>query len=359
MDKGIAFREEYLHIGFTPPSILDNWTRRVRVFMKMYRETGLSNVYSIIFPKSCSLEELLLAHSKSYLDYVKKMGEKGEGFLDYGDTPAYKNVFEKARIACGGTLTLARMIEGNKLKIGFNPQGGFHHAKRNVASGFCVFNDIAIAAKFLRGKGFQRIAIIDIDGHHGDGTQKILYSEDILKISFHMYEPPWFYPGTGDIYELGEGAGLGYSVNIPLPEGAGDDLFIYAIEKVVLPVLNFYRPEMVIGQMGVDAHLGDPLVGLRLTSSSYRRFAEVIREVILKYTNEKFLGTAGGGYSPEVTARMWILMLAKIAEYDIELERIADKKENTVSDPYKREKFERKIKLLQKKLGEIHGINFS
>jgi len=357
--NGIAFIDEYLNIGFTPINLLNRWTSRVKTFMELYTKTNLSKNYKIITPISCKIQDLLLAHSKKYIDYVRKMGEKGTGYLDYGDTPAYKDVFDKARLACGGTVILAKIIINGKLKIGFNPQGGFHHAKKDAASGFCVFNDIAIAAKIFYNNGIKKIAIIDIDGHHGDGTQQILYSERILKISFHKYDPPWFYPGTGNIYELGECEGYGYSVNIPLPDGAGDDLFIYALEKVITPLLYYYKPEIIIGQMGVDAHIGDPLVGLRLTSASYERFIELVSEISSKFSYGRFLGTGGGGYVPETTARMWSLMLHKLVKNEDIVKKLKDKDEYTISDAYKITKFKKEITHLAEKLSEIHGINFS
>ncbi len=357
--NGISYIDEYLNIGFTPPQLLERWTTRVKIFMELYKQTKLAEKYKLIKPSPCSIDDLLLAHSKEYLKYVKKMGEKGIGYLDYGDTPAYKNVFDKARLACGGTITLAKMIIDEKLKRGFNPQGGFHHAKTDRASGFCVFNDITIAAKLFFINGLKNIAIIDIDGHHGDGTQQILYTEKILKISFHKYDPPWFFPSTGNIYELGKGEGYGYSINIPLPDGAGDDLFIYALENVVIPMLNYYKPRIIIGQMGTDAHIRDPLVGLRLTSLSYKKFADTIAEIISKFSNKRFLGTAGGGYVPETAARMWLLMLHRISGIEYDKDKLEDKEEYTITDNYKVTKFKEKIKELKTKLSEIHGINFS
>lgn len=339
--KAIVFDEEYLRIGFTPPSLLERWTGRVKLFMYLIKKYNLNKVYTIVRPHPCPEDLLLLAHDKEYVEYVKEMGKLGSGYLDYGDTPAYPNVYHKARLAVGGTIALAKMIIEHRLEIGFNPQGGFHHAKSSSAAGFCVFNDIAIAVRYLLKHGFKRIAVVDIDGHHGDGTQAILYSEPVLKISLHRYTPELFFPGTGDVYELGENEGYGYSVNIPLPEGSGDDIFEVVLKEAVIPLLYRFKPEVIIAQMGVDGHEGDPLVNLRFTSKSYLMFAEELRVIREKY-NVKILGLGGGGYDEEATSRMWVLMLAELAGL-APLGELRDKREGTSSN-------KESIKLVKEKI---------
>jgi len=345
--KAIIFEEEYLRIGFTPPYLLRRWTGRVKLFMDLIRRYRLDKVYNIIKPELCPEDLLLLAHDRRYIEYVKRMGELSSGYLDYGDTPAYSNVYHKARLAIGGTVTLAKMIVKGKLEIGFNPQGGFHHAKEDSAAGFCVFNDIAIAARFLLKQGFRRIAVVDIDGHHGDGTQSILYREPILKISLHRYTPGVFFPGTGDVHEIGEEEGYKHSVNIPFPEEAGDDLFELALKEVVTPLLERFKPEVIIAQMGVDGHKGDPLVNLRFTSKSYLMFARELKEIKTKY-NASILGLGGGGYDEDSTSRMWVLMLAELVGFK-PLKEIRDRNEGTNSD-------EKAIILVKNKITYLRSI---
>ncbi|MEM2914724.1 MAG: acetoin utilization protein AcuC, partial [Candidatus Bathyarchaeia archaeon] len=164
-------------------------------------------------------DELMLIHTKEYINFVKKKSEEGTGYLDYGDTPATKGCFEVASIRVGGSLYGAELIMDGKVDHAFNPGGGFHHARESNAAGFCIFNDVALTVRLLQKKyGVKRIAVVDIDGHHADGTQSILYREPILKISLHRYDG-FFYPGTGSLEEYGEGEGKGYNVNIPLPVG--------------------------------------------------------------------------------------------------------------------------------------------
>ncbi len=204
-----------------------------------------------------------------------------------------------------------RVIDGEDSHA-FNLGGGLHHAKPDVASGFCVFNDIAIAARWLvKNRGIQRIAIIDIDGHHGDGTQAIFYNEPVLKISSHRIG---IFPGTGYVGELGEGAGRGYSVNIPLPKKTSDDAYLYAYNEIVPPLLRWYKPEIIFLQCGIDGHLGDPLVGLSLTSRTYEAVANSIHDLANTLCNGKLLVFGGGGYDVNATARCWALIFTLISE---------------------------------------------
>jgi len=358
VDTAISFREEYLKISFTPLSLHGIWTGRIKLFMQLFKELSTDKYVKVITPRVATLEEILLAHSRSYVEYVKKSSIIGEGYLDYGDTRSYKGVFEDALLAIGGTTTLAEMIKENYIRAGFNPQGGFHHAKVNSASGFCVFNDVAIAALLFRKWGFRRIAIVDIDVHHGDGTQQILYNTDILKISIHMYYPG-FFPGTGNIYELGEDEGYGYSVNIPLPPGSGDDIFIYSVDEVILPLLEQYKPRMIIVQMGCDAHEGDPLAWLRLTTRAYDIFSLNIRNLAEKYSNGRILCLGGGGYNEDNVARSWLLMLINL--FNIEplrdiKDRLRDLNEGTKSSSELWDIVRRRTRELKEELSVVHKI---
>ncbi len=306
----IAYTEDLENISFTPPSLREVWTSRIRLFYREYvPRLGEALPLERIKPSPISEEELLRAHDREYIDFVKRKSIEGRGLLDYGDTPAYPGVFENALKTTSATLTLAQklLVEGG---IGFNPNGGFHHARRRSAGGFCVFNDLAVAALWLREKGIKRIAIVDIDAHHGDGTQQILYSSDILKISIHGYGYG-FYPGTGWIDELGEGAGYCRNINIPLPLGSGDDAFTIALREIVEPLLDSYDPQFLIVQGGVDGHRGDPLTDLNFTENSYLRFADLVSRLASR--GVPVLITGGGGYVPGTVARIWALMIARVA----------------------------------------------
>ena len=340
MRCGIAFDEKYYNISFTPESLSSNWTERVKIFMNIYER--VKDRIKLIRVKKISEDLLLLVHSKEYIERVKR---DGTGYLDYGDTRSYPGVFEDALLAVSGTITLVNEAVNGSIDVGFNPQGGFHHAKTNSVSGFCVFNDVALVARYLQRREFK-VVIVDIDGHHGDGTQWILYKDKILKVSFHMYSPG-FYPGTGYTDELGEG--YGYSINIPLPPGTGDDMFLYSLNELVIPLLESYRPSFLILQMGVDGHYGDPLVGLRLTTKSYDEFSTKMYEIAEKYKS-KIIGL-GGGYLPDVVARTWMLMLINLAGIgDSIKDELRDKREGTESNSEIKREVKRRIEWLKGKV---------
>ncbi|MEZ0290350.1 MAG: acetoin utilization protein AcuC [Sulfolobales archaeon] len=274
--------------------------------------------------KSASIEDLMLVHDKEYINFVIRATERGEGFLDYGDTPARRGVFEGAIARVGASILGVDLIMTSEYKHTFNPCGGLHHARPSAAAGFCVFNDIAIAARYAQKKySVRRIAIVDVDGHHGDGTQDIFYNESsVLTISLHRYG---IYPGTGWYTELGSGEGEGYNINIPLPEGVDDISYLYAFREIVIPALLEYKPELIILQYGADSHYEDPLVGLGLTTYGYQEIMKIIHRVAHETSSGRILATGGGGYVPENVARIWSIGFITLADLDIDISDLHDK----------------------------------
>jgi acetoin utilization protein AcuC len=250
--------------------------------------------------------------------------------LDYGDTPARKGIYEAACSVVGGSISAADSIMSGEFLHSFNPGGGLHHASSNRAAGFCVFNDIAVSVRRLQKKyNLERIAIIDIDGHHGDGTQEIFYEEPLLKISFHRYGQR-FFPGTGNINEIGKGPGKGYSINIPLPLGTGHESFLFALNEIVTPLIRKYKPEILLNQFGVDGHFEDPLVGLSLTTETYREIALKMHDLAHENSEGKFLIFGGGGYKPMNVAKCWAIMFITISDIKPKNEKEYDKLRDTV-----------------------------
>ena len=305
------YHPDYLRYQFGPSHpfkpIREKYTldllRELRVF------DGKVKYYE---PTPANEEDLLLVHSKEYVDFVKRMCEQGYGYLDYGDTPAIKGLYEGACSVVGGSILGAKLLMDGDVSHAFNPGGGLHHAKQDSASGFCVFNDVAITTRFLKKTyGLKKIAIVDVDGHHGDGTQEILYSEPVLKISTHRIG---IFPGTGYVDEVGVNAGKGYSVNIPLPRGADDKAYLYAFNEVVPPLIEMYKPEMIINQFGVDGHYQDPLVGLALTTGIYQEVSRIIHDLAHKFSGGKLLILGGGGYNVHNTTRCWATMFVTVSE---------------------------------------------
>lgn len=311
----MIYSNRFKEFGFMPEHLIKNWTKRFFLLEKKLVEENVVNQFEIIAPRQFNEDTLLVAHSKKYIEYVKSKSKAGKGYLDYGDTIAYEGVFEDALLVVSSTLTAAEISKEGK--ITFNPNGGYHHARSDGASGFCVFNDVAVAARYLK-KWFRKIAIVDIDLHHGDGTQWILYHEPILKISMHAYG---IYPGTGDINEIGKGDGKGYNLNAPLLPLSGDDAGIYVIDNLIIPALEAYAPEILLVQMGTDGHKDDWMGGLKFSYNFYNYFSLAMKRIISNFTEYRYVGMGGGGYTPESTVNSWILMLSNLlgVKYNIVL----------------------------------------
>jgi acetoin utilization protein AcuC len=258
-------------------------------------------------------DELLWVHRPEHLTFVREADARGTGLLDYGDTPAWPGVLRRARLAVGGTLQAARLVASGESTRSFNPAGGLHHAQADRAAGFCPFNDLAVAVRGLQREfGYDRIAIVDLDGHHGDGTEAIFYDESILTISLHRFGGR-FYPGTGSGADVGRGAGFGYNLNVPLERGTETDAYFAAFERWVVPALCGYRPELIFYVVGADSHVADPLVRLRLTLPGFQRLAARLGELADELCGGRLVAVAGGGYSPEHVARVWTVVVATLA----------------------------------------------
>ncbi|NJD62769.1 MAG: acetoin utilization protein AcuC [Deltaproteobacteria bacterium] len=295
--------------GLSPfPSV---W-RRYRLTRDLVRERNLPVVE--IAPEPAGRETLLLAHTARYVDFVRAASRAGFGFLDEGDTPAYPGVYERACASVGASVCGARLVAGGEFAHAFNPGGGLHHAKADSAGGFCVFNDIVVAVRILQREfRLSRIAILDIDGHHCDGTQEMLYREPLLKISLHRFGPG-FFPGTGSAEETGEGDGEGYCLNIPLPEDTDSAAYRAAFHGRVPGAIRGYRPEIILMQCGVDGEKGDPLVGMSLSENTYREVAAAVHGLAHELCGGRLLLFGGGGYRPERVAACWTAILETVCE---------------------------------------------
>jgi acetoin utilization protein AcuC len=303
------YHERYDGRGFSPLS--DSW-RRYRMALDLFAELGLFERVRRVRPAEATEAELKTAHSPAFVRSVRERVALGEGRFDRS-TPIYPGLYERALAAVGATLTGARMIGRGETLHAFNPGGGLHHAARERASGFCIFNDVVVAVRALQREfGVRRIAVVDVDGHHGDGTQEELYREPVLYVSLHRYDGR-FYPATGAVGELGEGPGYGYTANVPLPRRCGDGPYLYALRTLVAPLLRAYRPEFIVLQYGVDGHYQDPMVRLALTTMAYREIARLLHDLAHELCGGRLLVTGGGGYKPEAAVRCWAILLATLA----------------------------------------------
>ncbi len=262
-------------------------------------------------PTPASEVQLTTVHSWPYIQHVREMDTQGEGFFDRNDTPAWPGVFKRAALAVGGTLLAADLVGQGHCQHVFHVAGGLHHAKREKASGFCIFNDIVAAVRRWQSRyGYERIAILDIDGHHGDGTQELLWREPVLTVSLHQYDGR-FFPGTGAVTERGAGPGQDFAINLPLPRYTTDELYVGALQ-IALEAIEKYQPQAIIAQFGVDGHFSDRMVGLKLSTYLYETVIREVHALAHQICDGRLVIVGGGGYEPDTVARCWSILIANL-----------------------------------------------
>jgi acetoin utilization deacetylase AcuC-like enzyme len=247
-------------------------------------------------PRLASAEELELIHTYSHVQRVEQAAKRAPSFLDL-DTSVSINSYQTALLAAGGVLQCVDAIcSGNFQRVFAFVRPPGHHADRERASGFCLFNNVALAAAYaIKKYNYQRIAIVDTDVHHGNGTQSCFYTNPrVLYISSHQYP---FYPGSGSIGEIGRGEGKGYTLNFPLPEGIGDSSFVPIYSRIIAAVLDQYAPQLILVSAGFDGHFKDPLGGLTFTQSGYASVAASLMLAANRVCDGKICFVLEGGYS--------------------------------------------------------------
>ncbi|MCI4323116.1 MAG: acetoin utilization protein AcuC [Thermoplasmata archaeon] len=249
-------------------------------------------------------DAILRFHSREYVERVERASSPPFGLLDGGDTPSFSGCAEASARLVQGTLDALRSSEGQPHRHGFQPGGGLHHAAPDHASGFCIYNDVAIAiSAWLRTSGSGRVAYVDIDAHHGDGVMYGFYEDGrVLHIDVHQ-DGRTLFPGTGAIEETGRGDGVGLKVNVPLPPGAGDLSLLGALERLVPPLFQEFRPELVVVQMGADGLAGDPLARLRYSSPGHAAAVSLVHHWAHETGPARILATGGGGYGAAAVAQ--------------------------------------------------------
>ncbi|HEY2268456.1 MAG TPA: acetoin utilization protein AcuC [Streptosporangiaceae bacterium] len=290
---------------------------RVELTMALARELGVLSRpdVTMVTPAPAEQAELELAHDAAYIDAVRAAGLDGRPNGRYGlgtaDNPVFAGMHEASALVAGATLAAARAVWRGETGHGVNIAGGLHHAMRRLASGFCVYNDPAIAIAWMLAQGAQRIAYVDVDVHHGDGVQAAFYDDPrVLTISLHEH-PATLFPGTGLATEIGTGDGRGYAVNVPLPAGTGDAGWLRAFDAVVPPLLRAFAPEVLVSQHGCDSHRLDPLANLALSVDAQRRTELMVHDLAHEVAGGRWLLTGGGGYElVQVVPRTWTHLLA-------------------------------------------------
>lgn len=275
-----------------------------------------------IAPEPAPRQDILSVHDEEYVRRVEALsaGEEVPDCAEYGlgtpDNPAFPGMDLAARWLVGGTLCAARLMCEQKEKRVLQLGGGLHHARRRSASGFCIYNDLAVATRYLIRQGL-RVAYIDIDVHHSDGVQEILYDEKhVLTISFHE-SGRYLFPGTGEIHELGSGGGRGLKLNLPLEPFTEGESYLEVFEKILPVALQRFDPGILLVQAGADAHYSDPLADLMLTTRDYELIFRRILEYAQMYANGRVIFTLGGGYSLLAVPRVWAILYLLINDLPI------------------------------------------
>ncbi len=296
MVTGLIYHPKYLEHEQTPTH--PERRERLAYTMDQLMEEGIFDdpKIKLIKPEPARMEDVLEVHTKDYVEYLRRYSKIG-GIIDW-DTNIPVGVFERALLAAGGAIKAAEVVAKGVVKNAFamvRPPG--HHAKPYMGAGFCYFNNMAIAVKWLLNRGFERILILDWDAHHGDGTQEIFYEDDrVLFISIHQMP---LYPGTGYPEEVGRGRGEGYTINVPIPPGTGDEEYLMIFDEIIEPVAEEFKPEFIAISAGQDNHFTDPITGLALTARGYAEMMRKAVDLSERLCKGRLFAVLEGGYSVE------------------------------------------------------------
>jgi acetoin utilization protein AcuC len=278
---------------------------RFDAFWRELTRRGLERRVDIAAPVACQRDELLRFHAPTYVNLVERLSAQGEGYLDAGDTPAFAGIYEAGCTVVGSVLDAARAILDSRCARAFIPIAGLHHARRDGAAGFCVFNDIGVLIEWLRAEaGIVRIAYVDIDAHHGDGVFYGFENDPDLIFADMHEDGRYLYPGTGAANETGVGAAAGTKLNLPLPP-ASDDHTFHAAWKDVEEFVRRGEPEFVVLQAGADSIAGDPLTHMQFSSAAHGYAARRLRALADECCQGRFIATGGGGYHRPNLAAAW------------------------------------------------------
>jgi acetoin utilization protein AcuC len=297
---------------------------RLELTVALAREFGVLDAPDLVMiaPEPATPGQLELVHDPAYIEAVRQAGQRAAQrippdprVLAFGlateDDPVFPDMHEAASLIAGATLAAARAVWTSSTAHAVSVAGGLHHAMRRHASGFCVYNDPAIAIAWLLAQGAERVAYVDLDVHHGDGVQAAFYDDPrVLTISLHEH-PATLFPGTGLPSDTGTGDGAGYAVNVALPAGTGDAGWLRAFDAVVPPLLHAFRPQVLVSQHGCDSHRLDPLAHLELSVDGQRRAQSLVHRLAHETAGGRWLLTGGGGYAlAAVVPRSWTHLIA-------------------------------------------------
>ncbi|SUA80134.1 Acetoin utilization protein AcuC [Nocardia otitidiscaviarum] len=323
-DGTVVWTDRFLDYKWTPEHPMR--PVRLRFTMALAESLGLFDGVEALSPTAATEGDLLRVHTHDYIEAVKHARQPdGQPPLapPYGlgspDNPVFPQMHEAASVIVGGTLAAAREIAAGRTRRAVSIGGGMHHAMPDSAAGFCVYNDAAVAISWLLDNGFDRIAYLDVDVHHGDGVQRAFYDDPrVLTVSIHQH-PATLWPNTGWSEETGAGKAEGTAVNLAIMPGTRDALWLRGFHAVVPGALAAFRPQIVVSQCGVDTHREDPLADLELSVDGQRAAFLAMRDLADRYAEGRWLAIGGGGYGLiRVVPRAWTHLLAAALDRDID-----------------------------------------
>ncbi len=316
MRPALVYHDDFLAYNFG----MNHALREVR--LKLARDliaaSGLIGDDGVeeIHPRVAEEARILRVHGPAYVAKVKELSANPRGSspihgLGTSDDPVFAGMYGASALQVGATLRACEEIGTGRRTRVFNLGGGFHHAMPDRAAGFCIFNDIAIGIlALLEEHGLERVLYVDIDAHHGDGVQSIFYKDPrVLTISLHE-DGRHLFPGTGFTHEIGEGEGKGFAVNVPLPPYTRDASYLFAFDAIVPPLARSFHPDVIVSQLGADAHYLDPLSHLMLTTETYETVGRTLDALSREGSGGRWIAVGGGGYDVTAVPRVWTLMFS-------------------------------------------------
>jgi len=341
---------------------------RVKLAVDLIKSTGLIEHSDLLPPRAATIGELELVHSRDYIELVRMLSDPAQrrrispdamdaaGFAS-ADNPVSDELHDGTSLVVGASLVAAEAIQSGAALHAFSPSGGLHHAHRDRASGFCTYNDAAIACEWFKERG-HRVAYVDVDVHHGDGVEGIFQSDpDVLTISLHE-SGHWLFPGTGFPDDAGDGPGRGSAANLPFVPYTWDEPWLLGFDRVVPAMLRRFKPTVLVTQDGCDSHHLDPLAHLANTTRIWPRVGRAFHELAHDLCEGRWLALGGGGYAIyEVVPRAWTLLFAEMVERP-DLAAAVDDPATVVPGKEAQERVWNALRNDLRRLGEVHRMDF-
>lgn len=322
MKAALVYHEDFLRYDFGGGHALREL--RLKLARNLIGAYGLLAQIDELRPTPADEATIRRVHTKEYMSIVQDLSldprrVSYEHGLGTADNPVFAGMYDAAALQAGATLLACGEVASGRRKRTFNIGGGFHHAFPDRASGFCIFNDIAIGiTSLLEDHGLKRVLYVDVDAHHADGVQSIFYEDPrVMRISLHE-DGHYLFPGSGFTDEIGKGNGEGYSVNVPLPPYTRDVSYLYAFQEIVPPLARAFKPEVIVSQMGADGHYLDPLTHLMLTTETYEAVGRILDELSKELCGGRWVALGGGGYDITAVPRVWTLVFSQMVGASLE-----------------------------------------